>query len=398
MTQTRREFMVQSAAGAAALTGSGLLSTALGRTMIGNARKPLKILFLGGTGMLGPQFIEPARARGHEITLFNRGNRAEMFPGLEQIEGNRIVDVEPGLAPLEEAINNGRRWDVVVDTASVHSWVENSAELLAGVADRYLFISSLSAYASASGPEQREGDPVATMPDEIADGIDRMPYDMTYYGAVKGRCEAAAERYFPGRATVLRPGLIVGPRDFTHRFTYWPYRVRQGGNVLAPGAPEHPVKFIDARDVGLFMLRTVEDERFGIYNTNGPVDGGMTIGRLLETCKGVTGSDATFTWVDGEFLGARGINPWAQMPVWIPPVGEYAGFHSTNLEKSQAAGLTTRPLEETIRDTLAWFDGWLEGDAKERGFAYEPGVGAPGVSADQEIETLKAWRERNEGP
>ncbi len=398
MAQTRREFLAQSAAGAAALAGTGLITTAQGMMMNRPVSKPLKILFLGGTGMLGPQFIELARARGHEITLFNRGNREEMFPDLELIEGNRIVDVEPGLAPLEDAVKGGRRWDAVIDTASVHTWVENSAALLKDAADRYQFISSLSAYASTTGKEQREGDPVATMPDDVADRIDRLPYDMSRYGAVKARAEVAAERCFPGRATVLRPGLIVGPRDFTHRFTYWPYRVREGGDVLAPGKPEHPIKFIDARDVAAFMLKTVEDRSFGTYNTNGPVGEAMTIGRLLDTCKKVTGSDAEFTWVNADFLSARGINGWVQMPVWLPPAGEYSGFHSTSLEMSAAAGLVTRPLAETVRDTLAWFDGWREGEAKTRGFVYAPGGRLPGITPDQEGETLKAWRERGESP
>ncbi len=362
------------------------------------ASKPLQILFLGGTGMLGPRFIEIARARGHEVTLFNRGARSEMNPDLELIEGNRIVGVEPGLGPLQEAVRGGRRWDAVVDTAIVHTWVEHSAALLKDAADQYQYISSLSAYASTSGKAQREGDPVATMPDDVADGIDRARYDMSRYGAVKARGEAAAERHFPGRATVLRPGLIVGPRDVTHRFTYWPNRVREGGAVLAPGAPDHPIRFIDARDVAAFMLRTLEDRSFGIYNTNGPVGEAMTIGRLLDTCKAVTGSDAEFTWVDADFLSARGINGWVQMPVWLPPVGEYSGFHSTSLEKSAAAGLATRPLEETSRDTLAWFDAWRGGDARARGEAYAPGGSVPGITPEQETETLEAWREQRGSP
>ncbi|MFI4896810.1 MAG: NAD-dependent epimerase/dehydratase family protein [Phycisphaerales bacterium JB059] len=390
MTTTRRAFMVQSVAGAAALTGTGILTRAFGAPMTTPASKPLKILFLGGTGMLGPHFIELARPRGHEITLFNRGNRADLFPGLELIEGNRIVDVEPGLAPLEAQVKKGRRWDVVIDTASVHTWTENSAALLKDHADRILYISSLSAYADASGPEQVEGSPVATMPDEVADGIDRLPYNMAYYGAVKARSEAAAERHFPGRTTVLRPGLIVGPRDFTHRFTYWPYRVREGGEVLAPGDPADPIKFIDARDVAAFMLHVIEANHTGVYNVNGPVGAEMTIGRLLQTCKDVTGSNATFTWADAEFLSERGINGWVQMPVWIPPVGEYAGFHATSLRKSAAAGLTTRPLQETVRDTLAWFDHWRETDAKARGFVYTPGGRLPGISPETEAETLQA--------
>lgn len=354
----------------------------------------LKILFLGGTGFLGPHTIEILNKHGHEVTLFNRGNRSELFPDLELIVGNRIVDVEPGLDPLREAVESGRRWDAVVDTASVHTWTENTASLLADASDHYIYISSLSAYASTAGEGRAEGDELASMPDDVADSIDRLPYDMSYYGAVKARSEAAAERHFPGRATVIRPGLIVGPRDFTHRFTYWPARVREGGEVLAPGNPSDPVMFIDVRDLAAFVVDVIEDDVYGVFNANGPTDHAMTIGGLLEACKKATGSDAEFVWADAEFLGSQGIGPWQAMPVWIPPVEEMEGFHKTDVSKAEAAGLTIRPLEETIRDTLAWFDGWLPEIKESRGFEYQPGVNAAGISREREAEVLTAWRSR----
>lgn len=392
MTMERRTFLGHVSAAGAALTAPPLLSAALGADAPGAAK--LKILFLGGTGFLGPHVVRMALDAGHEVTLANRGSRPEMFPDLEQLRINRIVDEGPGLAPIAEAVKGGRTWDVVIDTASVHTWVENSAAILRDAAGSYVFISSLSAYASAE-KRQVEGDAVAEMPDDIADGIDRLPYDMTYYGAVKGRSEAAAEKFFPGRALVLRPGLIVGPRDFTHRFTYWPLRVRDGGAVLAPGNPEDPVMFIDVRDLAAFLVLGIEKRLHGIFNVNGPVGGGMTIGSLLDTCARTTESDATFTWVDAEFLAERGINPWAQMPVWIPPVGEYAGFHHTSLDKASKAGLTTRPVAQTIRDTLAWFDGWLPDIKERRGWEYQPGVNAPGVSREQEAAVLGEWASRD---
>jgi len=191
--------------------------------------------------------------------------------------------------------------------------------------------------------------------------------------------------------------LIVGPRDFTHRFTYWPCRVRQGGEVLAPGSETDPVMFIDVRDLAAFVVRTIEDKSMGIYNANGPVSRDMTIGKLLGACKDVTGSDATFTYADGEFLAERGIHAWQHMPVWVPSTGETAGFHLTHLDRAAAAGLTTRPTEETIRDTLEWFDGWLP--TAERGgekFEYQPGVNAPGVSREQEAEVLAEWKARED--
>lgn len=360
------------------------------------AAEPLDILFLGGTGMLGPHTVDRLIERGHTVTLFNRGNRSEMYPDLELIEGNRIVDIEPGLEPLAEAIKSGRTWDAVIDTASVHTWTENSAKLLAEAADHYVYISSISAYADASD-ELVEDAAVATMPDDVADGIDRLPYDMTYYGAVKARSEAAAERHFPGRATVIRPGLLVGPRDFTHRFTYWPLRVRQGGKVLAPGNPTDPVMFIDVRDVADFLVTVIENDQYGIFNANGPIDRGMTIGKLLDACKSATGSDAEFVWADAEFLSGRGINAWGQMPVWIPPSSEMSGMNLTSLEKAAAAGLTTRPVEETIRDTLAWFDEWAPEIKESRGYEYAPGENAPGVTLAQEAEVIEAWREQSDG-
>jgi 2'-hydroxyisoflavone reductase len=393
MSTTRREFLSH-AAGAAAVLAAGPALAGLA-----DGHKKMKILFLGGTGFLGPHTVEILKEHGHEVTLFNRGNREEMFPGLELIKGNRIPGEEPGpgLEPLKAEVDKGRRWDAVIDTASVHTWTHDAAQVLKGSADHYVYISSLSAYAGMGGDGRREGDPLAEMPDDIADGITGLPYDMQYYGAVKARSEAAAEEAFPGRTTVLRPGLIVGPRDFTHRFTYWPWRVRQGGEVLAPGNPDDPVMFIDVRDLAEFLVRTIEQRTYGIFNVNGPTTNDMTIGRLLDACKAATGSDASFTFVDGEFLAERGINAWAQMPVWIPGEGETAGFHRTHVSRAAAAGLTTRPVGETIRDTLEWFDGWLP-TAERRGqkFEYKPGENAPGISLAQETEVLAEWKARDE--
>lgn len=402
MQQTRREFLLTaSAASAAALLGLGPWTQhAFAR---GKASKKLKILFLGGTGMLGPHVIRILIDRGHEVTLFNRGNRDEMFPDLEFIQGNRIVDVEPGLKPLQDEVDKGRTWDAVIDTASVHTWVENSAKLLKDSAGHYTYISSLSVYADNSQVGLDEEDAVATMPDEIADGITAPPYDMQYYGAVKARSEAAARRHFPGKALIHRPGLLVGPRDFTHRFTYWPYRVRQGGEVLAPGMPEHPLQFIDVRDLAAFMVLGIEQGTTGTFNVNGPVGGGMTIGKLLEACKQVTGSDATFTYAEGDWLAGQGVNAWAQMPVWIPPGPETAGFHTRDLSKAIAAGLTTRPLETTIADTLTWLDEeymptWKNAmaDRGEADAIFGFGGNRPGITREREAELLAMWKARDE--
>lgn len=401
MQHTRRQFIASAGALGAVSLFAG--PTALGSSLLRTTRKAkgIKILFLGGTGMLGPHAVRMLVDRGHEVTLFNRGNRDEMFPDLEFIEGNRIVDEGPGLKPLEEAVAGGRRWDAVIDTASVHTWVENSAKVLKDAADHYTYISSLSVYADNSQTGLDETDEVATMPDDVAETITTPRYNMMYYGAVKARSEAAAERHFPGRAMVHRPGLLVGPRDFTHRFTYWPARVREGGEVLAPGAPDHALQFIDVRDLAAFMVHAIEQQHTGIYNVNGPIGSRMTTGKMLDTCKKVTGSDATFTWVDGEFLGANGVAPWVQMPVWIPPAEGSAGFHTRSLEKATKAGLKTRPLDETVRDTLAWFDDeyldrWKEAMI-QRGMEdpeFTFGGQVPGITREREAELLAAWKEQ----
>lgn len=394
MHRSRRDFLVITAVVSAGFMVSGSRVSAGITDEQPEEKETLRVLFLGGTGFLGPHTIEILTEHGHEVTLFNRGTRQEMFPDLELIVGNRIADVEPGLAPLDAAIASGRRWDAVIDTASVHAWTEDTAELLKSAADQYVYISSLSAYASNAGDGRKEDDELASMPDEVADSIDRLPYDMTYYGAVKARSEAAAERAFPGKATIIRPGLIVGPRDFTHRFTYWPARIREGGEVLAPGNPSDPVMFIDVRDLAAFVVDVIEDEHFGIFNANGPTTHDLTIGDLLDACKAATGSDAEFVWADAEFLGSQGVGPWQAMPVWIPPVEEMAGFHKTDVSRAAEAGLTIRPLEDTIRDTLAWFDGWLPEIKESRGYEYQPGVNAAGITREREAEVLAAWRAR----
>lgn len=359
------------------------------------AERPLNILFLGGTQFLGPPTVRRLIARGHTVTLFNRGRRRSMFPDLELLVGNRIPSEGPGLEPLREAVNAGRRWDAVIDTASVHTWTADAAEVLQGAVDHFLYISSLSAYASNEEPGQDETAALETMDDATADGITRMPYNMQYYGAVKARSEAAAERAFPGRTTVMRPGLIVGPGDSTHRFTYWPARVRAGGEVLAPGAADHPVQFIDVRDLADFMVRSLERQHFGIYNTNGPSDGPMPMGTVLDTCKRATGSDATFTWVEADWLRERGVNAWSQMPLWIPPAGGYAGFHTRTNAKAVAAGLKSRPLKDIVTDTLKWLDEDFEPTAiEQRGVGRKPGENAPGITRQREAELLAEWKKR----
>lgn len=345
---------------------------AASRPAPGRAPRPLKLLILGGTGFLGPHTIEAALARGHAMTLFNRGRTNEdLFPDLEKLRGDRDPRRGAGLRALE-----GRRWDAVIDTSGyVPRVVKASADLLRDAVDQYVFISSVSAIADTSVPGVDESAPVTTMTDETNEEVTK------HYGALKALCERAAETALPGRTTSVRPGLIVGPRDYSDRFTYWPLRIEQGGEVLAPGDHDDPVQYIDARDLAAFIVRTVEERALGIYHATGPTTP-TNIAELLYGCKAVTGGTATFTWADAAFLAERGIAPWQEMTVWIPPKDEFAGFHRISIRRAVEAGLASRPLAETVADTLAWYEGLPE---RRRGNR------RAGLDPMREAAALEAW-------
>jgi 2'-hydroxyisoflavone reductase len=312
----------------------------------------MKLLILGGTVFLGRHLVEAAQARGHEITLFNRGqHNAALFPDVEKLRGDRSGD----LSALQ-----GRRWDAVIDTCGfVPRLVRASAELLADAIDHYTFVSSISVYADVSVIGIDESAPVGTLPDETIEEVT----DETY-GPLKALCEQAAEQAMPGRVLVVRPGLIVGPHDPTDRFTYWPHRVAQGGEVLAPGQPDRAVQFIDARDLAAWILRMVEARQTGVYNATGP-DYLLTMAQVLEECQRQSGSDARFVWLDEQRLLDAGAGPWIELPLWIPETDEHRGFAAINCQKAFAVGLAFRPLAETVRDTLAW-DATRPPDAERR--------------------------------
>ncbi len=302
----------------------------------------MKLLILGGTAFLGQHLVEAARARGHTVTLFNRGQtNPDLFPDVERLRGNRDGD----LTALES-----RRWDAVIDTSGyVPRVVRASAELLAQAVEHYTFISSLSVYASFSTPDFDENAPVGKLSIEPVEEVTGETY-----GPLKALCEQAAEAAMPGRALNIRPGLLVGPHDPTDRFTYWPHRVARGGRVLAPGNPERLVQFIDARDLAVWTLHMVETGRTGTYHATGP-DYPLTIGHLLETCKAASGSKAHIVWVKESCLLDGGVIPWTELPLWLPENdASYVSFMRVNCSKAFAAGLTFRPLAETVRDTLAW--------------------------------------------
>jgi len=301
----------------------------------------MNILIIGGTRFLGRHLVDSALARGHQVTLFNRGKSDPVaFPALETILGDREKNLEKLSA---------RRWDAVIDTCGyVPRIVRMSAQALKDCAETYVFISSISAYAGFSKIGIDESDPVGKLADETVEEITGETY-----GPLKALCEQTVEQEFPGRALIIRPGLIVGPYDPTDRFTYWPARVARGGLVLAPEKPEAPVQIIDGRDLADFTINLIEQKATSIFNATGP-DYELTLSSLLETCKRVSNSDAAFEWASVGFLAENKVRPWSDMPVWVPDTPEDAGFARVNISKAIAAGLTFRPLVETVRDTLDW--------------------------------------------
>jgi 2'-hydroxyisoflavone reductase len=331
-----------------------------------------KLLILGGTGFIGPHIVDAAVAANHTVTLFNRGKtNPHLFPDLEKLRGDRDGD----LSALE-----GRKWDAVIDTSGyVPRIVGMSAQLLADSVEQYIFISTVSVYAEFSTVGMDESGPIATIEDETSEEVNK------YYGALKALSEQAAEKAMPGRVANVRPGLIVGPRDPTGRFTYWPNRMKRGGEVLAPGTGDDPIQYIDARDLATWLVHIIAKRHVGVYNALGPNDA-PSMKSLLDDCRTAAGTDATVTWVDAAFLENQKVAAWMDMPAWIPPEGEYAGFGKMNVSKAAAAGLTFRPALETARDTLAWLDTL---DAGERAK-----VTGAGLSAEREAEVLKAWKAR----
>lgn len=328
------------------------------------------LLVLGGTGFLGPHVVEAALAQGWTVTLFNRGKtNPDMFPDLEKLRGDRDGKLEA----LE-----GRRFRAVIDTSGyVPRVVRQSAELLAPNVGQYMFVSSVSAYADFTKMGIDETYGVAQLEDPTVEDVPQ------FYGGLKAACEATVEEVLPGRTTNVRPGLIVGPGDPTDRFTYWPARIDQGGEILSPGTPDDPIQVIDARDLAAWMIGALEQVHTGVYNLVGPFPP-TTIGALLDTCVAQAKTPGSLVWADKDFLEANEVAPWMQMPVWVPPGAEgYEGFAQIDATRAKDTGLKTRSLEETVRDTLAW---WRELPEDRRGKM------RAGISRERETELLAAWR------
>ena len=379
MHMDRRRFLGRSAAwtlGLGALPASGSWAR-LAHEEAGvpaadgteGSRRALRILVLGGTGFIGPHQVRYALARGHTLTLFNRGRtNTHLFPEVERLVGDRDGDLEA---------LRGRQWDVVLDNSGYEPRiVRDSARLLSDSVGQYLFVSTQSVYADRSiiGQDETGAVGLAGVPEE----------EWTGYGPLKALCEREVLEAFPGRCTIVRPPVIVGPGDGTDRFTYWVARIDRGGEVLAPGRPDDPTQFIDVRDVTHFMVRCLEDGMTGVYNTTGPA-APLSISEMLYGIRSVTTSAVRFTWVDSQFLAEHGVRGFSDLPLWFPPVGRTAGFFRMNSEKAQAKGLTYRPLAVTAGDTLRW---WNSQPAERRREM------RAGLGAEREAEVLEAWHAR----
>jgi nucleoside-diphosphate-sugar epimerase len=375
MTTTRRDFLLTAAAtgGLVSLGAPGALARML--VDVPRAPKKLRILVLGGTRFIGPHFVEYARARGHEITLFNRGrSNPDLFRDLETLIGDRDPEVGAGLEPLKCC-----QWDCVLDTSGyITRHVKASTELLKDKVQRYVFISSISAYADSSLHNMDETAAVGTLDDPSVEEVTGATY-----GPLKAYCEQASRDAFGDRATIIRPGFIVGPLDNSDRFTYWATRIDKGGEVLVPGAPDHPVQFIDARDLMQWTLHLMEQDIGGTFNAVGPKDP-MGIGKMCTTMRDVTQSDASFTWVDPTWLEEREEN----FPIYVNPDGPYGGFGDVSNKLAIKSGLTYRPLPETTRDLLQWW-----GTLSEKRTAGLRKV----LESDRERKLLAAWKEHLSG-
>lgn len=352
-------------------------STASDLAAVARAPRPLSILMLGGTGFLGPAEVEYALQRGHTVTLFNRGRtNTDLFPDVERLVGDRAM---PDLEALK-----GRHWDVVMDTsANIAAWVRDSAAVLKDSVGRYLFVSSISAHTRNDILWQTEEGEIFSH-EQYAEALAKNPdQPMALFGEQKAEAERIVHDTFGDRGLVVRPGLIVGPGDRSDRFTYWPVRIDRGGEIVAPDDGTVGAQIVDVRDLGRFLVHLVEQEASGTYNAVGPKSP-MSMAEMLYGIRAITSSEVKFTWIPADFLREHKVGAWMEMPVWVYPSDETRGFMAWDCRKAFAAGLECRPLADTARDTLTWWN--------------ERGVDAPpmrtGLAPEKEAAILAAWKAR----
>ncbi len=366
MNKNRRQFLktsIAGAAGAAVMGSFGHPETA--RASSHEPAKHLNILVLGGTGFIGPHMVREALRRGHTVSLFNRGkSNNELFPDLTTYKGDRNND----LGALE-----GHKWDAVIDNSGyVPRHVADSARLLSSAADFYLYISSISVYASF-GEENDEDSALGRIEDETIEEVNNETY-----GPLKALCEKrATEEFGADRLAVLRPTYICGPGDRTDRYTYWPVRTMRGGDMLWPGMPADPIQIIDVRDLANFTIDCLERKTTGIYNTVTP-KGSFTMGDLLEDCQAVTMAEMNPIWVSEEFIADNEL----PISIWSPPNGELAAVSLVSGERAAAQGLICRRTRETARGTISWWNKLPTERQKLRA----------GPKPEQEAQALEKWK------
>ncbi|MBL8296972.1 MAG: NAD-dependent epimerase/dehydratase family protein [Rhodanobacteraceae bacterium] len=370
----RRRWLQLAAATTAAWTAGRILPAAQAAT------PSLRILILGGTGFIGPHQVHYALSRGHKLTLFNRGRKPRQWPGeVEELQGDRNTG---DLAALE-----GREWDVCIDNpTTLPFWIRDAGQRLKGKVGHYIFLSTVSVYATNDTPGAVENAPLARYEgtDAMQETQETLRANMALYGPLKARCEQEVTHWFGDRCTLIRPGLIVGPGDETDRYTYWPVRIARGGVVLAPGSGTDPVQFIDARDLAEWTIRMAEQRASGAFNAIGPAKT-LTMREMLHGIRAALKSTAEFTWVDTEFLEAQQVAAWSDMPVFVPGEGDSAGFARRSITRARQHGLSFRPLATTAADTLAW---WREQPAERQARL------RAGISAERERELISLWDNR----
>lgn len=329
----------------------------------------LKILILGGTNFLGPHLVEEFQEHGHEVTLFNRGTQKPSFSNIETLHGDR----DGNLNSLQ-----GRRWDAIIDTSGhLPRVVEASSKLLSTATDHYTFISTIGVYKDFHSMNIDENYPVAVLEDETNEEINEKTY-----GALKAACEKVIEEYFPNHFLVIRPGLIIGPRDPTNRFSYWPLRVLDGGEILSPSSPSQNLQFIDVRDLAKWIVSMVEKQGTGFYNATGPA-APLSFEELLKTCSQVSNKKICLTWVNEDFLIENGVQDWVELPLWLSYQRNMPGFLNVDARKAIHAGLAFRPLTHTISAIIDW-----EKHNKKDAIPM-------GMDRKKEQDLLKIWHQRD---
>ncbi|HLO42025.1 MAG TPA: NAD-dependent epimerase/dehydratase family protein [Phycisphaerales bacterium] len=425
MNNSRRSFLQASALTAAALGVGGMLGSrtkAAGLLGRAGSAKGLRILILGGTGFLGPACMEAALAAGHHVTLFNRGARETMRKergrpsvvpeGVDVLYGNRDPNKtaddwmegapagpdgkkherDPnspkGLSQLE-----GKKWDAVIDTSGYFPRIAKaSAEVLNPNIGQYLFISTISVYKSNASPGADENAELTTLSDptteEFGAGFEN-------YGGGKAMSEQAIMDVCKGKTTIVRPGFIVGIRDNTRRYSFWPNRISKGGDMVVPGSPTDPIQIIDVRDLAEWCVHLIEQKTMGVFNATGPASE-LTMKAFCEGTREGLGANTTFTWIPTDFLEKQGIPAgaiFAAYPLYIPPTGETAGFHRVSVAKAVAAGLKFRPCSDTAKSMMDWIK-TLPADVQTGILPPAPGTpGSMALTPEREAEIIKAWKE-----